>query len=139
MDVLRFVHSWLRYGFLLVAVAAVVWLVVGLVQRRAFPANGTNLMRLFSTFFALQWVVGIALLLEQGSLRGFGVRHFWEHFTVMTAALVLAHAHYAWRRRELPDTTRYRNNLLVIVGVVVLVVVGILALPAGMQWQLRGL
>lgn len=134
-QLLRFLHSWIRWGVLAVAVVAIVWMVLGLVQRRRYEKTGNTLMTIFSSLIGAQWIIGLVFVGVYGARVGFGVRHFWEHLTVMTVALAVAHGHMAWKRREIPDPVRFRNNLLVVVGTLVLVIIGILTLPSGIQWR----
>ncbi len=139
MDFVRFLHSWTRWGVVIVAVIAVVWMLLGLVQKRAYSKNDGLLMTAFSSLIGLQWLIGVVLIIIYGSQVSFNVRYIWEHLTVMTIALAVAHAHYAYKRRALPDSTRYRNNLLVIVATFVLIFIGIALLPSGIQWRFVGL
>jgi hypothetical protein len=58
---------------------------------------------------------------------------------VQTIALVVAHLHVRWRKKELEDKTRYQRGFLVVIGVLILIFVGIMVLPAGIQWRTLGL
>lgn len=134
-QLLRFLHSWTRWGVLVVAVVAVVWMTLGLIQKRRYDKTGNTLMTVFSSLIGVQWIIGLLFIGVYGGQVGFGIRYFWEHLTVMTLALAAAHAHMAWKRRDIPDSTRFRNNLLVVIGTLILIVVGILTLPSGIQWR----
>ncbi|MFQ3566636.1 MAG: hypothetical protein SNJ59_06525 [Aggregatilineales bacterium] len=131
----RFLHSWMRWLFLIVVVIALAYFLIGLVGRRSWDKRGQTLLTIFSSLVGLQWLVGLVLLLVWGSQTGFGVRHYWEHLFAQTVALLVAHLHFRWRRRTLPDAIRYRNGLLLILVTLALVVVGILALPSSIQWR----
>lgn len=135
-QIARLLHSWVRWGVVLVAVIAAVYLAAGWLRNVAWQKTGQTLLTVFSSLIGLQWLIGLVLLGVWGSLSDFGQRHFYEHLTVMTIALIVAHLHIRWKRDEtMPDKNRYRNGFLLILGVTVLVVVGIAVLPEGIQWR----
>lgn len=135
MVIARVLHSWTRWVFLIVAIAALVMFILGLIQQRGWDKRANTLLNAYSSVLSLQWLFGLILLVSWGSIIGFNQRHFWEHLTVQTIAVIVANAHHGWRRRELPDATRWRNGLLVIVVSLALIMVGITLLPIGIQWR----
>lgn len=135
MSLLRFAHSWTRWLVLIAAAAAVVYLIVTLLQRRGWVRPGPTLMAAFSGLIGLQWVIGLIFLVVMGAQTGFGVRHYWEHLTTMTLALVTAHGHYMLRRRQMPDARRQVIYLTLVVITLLLVIGGIIVLPEGIQWR----
>jgi len=135
MSLLRFAHSWTRWLVLIVTVIAVAYLILALAQRKGWVKPGPALMSAFSSLIGLQWIIGLIFLVVFGSQTGFGVRHYWEHLTVMTIALVTAHGHFMLRRRAMPDSRRQGIYLALIVVTTLLVVVGIFALPETIQWR----
>jgi hypothetical protein len=135
MVIARVLHSWTRWAFLIVAIAALVMFILGLIQKRAWDKRANTLLNVYSSVLSLQWLFGVILLISWGSIIGFNQRHFWEHLTVQTIAVIVANAHHGWRRRELPDAARWRNGLLVIVISLALIMVGIMLLPVDIQWR----
>lgn len=135
MSLLRFAHSWTRWLVVIVAVVAIVYLILALVQRKGWVKPGPTLMAAFSGLIGLQWVIGLVFLVVMGSQTGFGVRHYWEHLVTMTIALVTAHGHYMLRRREMSDSRRQVIYLALIIVTILLVVGGIFALPEAIQWR----
>jgi hypothetical protein len=135
MTIARVLHSWTRWIFLLVAVVALVVFIAGLVRRQPWSERAEALLNGYGSVLSLQWVFGVFLLISWGSLVGFGQRHFWEHLTVQTIGMIVANAHHGWRRREMPDVTRWRNGLLVIVVSLVLILIGVFLLPPQIQWR----
>jgi hypothetical protein len=135
MVIARVLHSWTRWAFLIVAIAALVMFILGLIQKRAWDKRANTLLNVYSSVLSLQWLFGVILLVSWGSIIGFNQRHFWEHLTVQTIAVIVANAHHGWRRRELPDAARWRNGLLVIVISLALIMVGIMLLPVDIQWR----
>jgi hypothetical protein len=135
MVIARVLHSWTRWIFLIVAIAALVMFILGLIRKRAWDKRANTLLNVYSSVLSLQWLFGLILLISWGSIIGFNQRHFWEHLTVQTIAMIVANAHHGWRRRELPDAARWRNGLLVIVISLALIMVGIMLLPVDTQWR----
>lgn len=133
---LRYTHSGLRWVVVVVLIAALLYMLYGWLAKRPWDRRGQILLSAFSGLVGLQWIVGLVFLVVWGSQTGFGIRHYWEHLFAQTLALVAAHLHYMWRRREMADVVRYRNNLLAVLGTFGLIFVGILALPENMRWRL---
>lgn len=138
-QIFRFIHSWNRWLLMAIAVISLIYFAWGWLQSHPWTKRGQTLLTIFSSLVGLQWVVGIILLIILGSMTGFGVRHYWEHLVVQTIALAIAHIHMSWRRKEFPDKTRYQRGFLLIVGVLLLIVIGIIVLPSGIQWQFTGI
>jgi hypothetical protein len=131
----RVLHSWTRWVFVVIAIVALVMFILGLLQNRAWDKRANTLLNIYSSVLSLQWLFGLILLISWGSIIGFNQRHFWEHLTIQTLAVIVANAHHGWRRRSLPDSARWRNGLLVIVISMILIVAGILLLPIDIQWR----
>lgn len=135
ISIVRLLHSWTRWAFLVVAVIAIIMFVMGFFQKRPWTETAHRILNGYGSLLGLQWLFGLILVIALGSQTGFGVRHYWEHLTVQTIAMVVANAHHAWRRREMPDSTRWRNGMLVILASLAFVFIGILSLPAVIQWR----
>ena len=135
MDILRFLHSWVRWLVVLIALIDFVYLLVGLLQARKYDNIARRLVSAFAGGISLQWLLGLIFLIALGAQTGFGIRHFWEHLTVMTVAVFVSNLPAILRRRELNDRQRYLVGLGSIVAVIVLVVVGISLLPEAIRWR----
>jgi hypothetical protein len=135
MVIARVLHSWTRWVFLVIAIVALIMFILGLIRNRAWDKRANTLLNIYSSVLSLQWLFGLILLITWGSITGFNQRHFWEHLTVQTIAVIVANAHHGWRRRSLSDSARWRNGLLVIVISMILIVAGILLLPVDIQWR----
>jgi hypothetical protein len=131
---LRHTHSLVRWFVVLVTVAALIKLVLGFLGSGVYDALTQRIMTAFSGLITLQWLIGLVFLIIYGSTVGFGQRHFWEHLVVMTLAVGLAHMHNSKRWRSLADRLRFRNNLLLVLGVLLLVIIGVALLPQG--WRI---
>jgi hypothetical protein len=134
LTALRHTHSLVRWIVVVVAIVALAKLALGLVQKSSYDTLTRRILVIFSGVTTLQWVIGLAFLIVLGGITGFGIRHYWEHLFVMTVALGLSHMHNSKRWRDKADDIRYRNALIVVVAVIVLVVIGVALLPQG--WRL---
>lgn len=135
IPIFQLLHSWTRWIVLVVAIIAVIYFIMGLAQNKPWVKQGQTYLSVFSSLIGLQWILGLILFLLYQIPAGFSIRHQWEHLVTMTIVLAVAHIHYAWRRREMPDANRWRNGLLLIIGTLILIVAGIFVLPAAIQWR----
>lgn len=138
-QIFRFLHSWNRWLLIAAAVVTLVYFARGWLTSQPWTKFARTLQTIFSSLVDLQWLLGLILLITFGSVTGFGIRHYWEHLTVQTIAVVVAHLHVRWRKKELEDKSRYQRGVLVVIAVLVLVFVGIMVLPTGIQWRTVGL
>ncbi len=119
-------HSGVRWLVVLMTLVALVWMLVGLLQQRAYDQTARRVMLAFSIVVSLQWLLGVILFVVQGD---FSSGYRWEHAITLTIAVAVSHLHNRWKNA--PDAVRYRNNLLIIVAVLVLVFIGVARLPQG--------
>lgn len=138
MDVLRLLHSWVRWLVVAVALVNLVYFVVFWLRNRRYDETARRFMSAFAGLISVQWLLGVILLVVLGSQTGFGIRHYWEHLTMMTLAVFVANVPAMLRRRELTDSQRYRANVVTILVVIVFVIVGIAALPEPIRWRFLG-
>jgi hypothetical protein len=132
---LFFAHSGWRYVVVAVAVLALVWYLLSLLD----VANDSRLDRLamlgFTIALDIQLLLGLLLLVER-ILAGAFYPQMLLHTVVMFVALGLTHSARRWRDAERP--VMLRNNLLVIIGVSVLVFIGVILLPGGItRWGIQ--
>lgn len=118
-------HSGIRWLVVLITIIALIWMTLGLVQKRTFDQTAKRVMLAFSGLVTVQWLLGLILLLVMGAFTGYQL----EHAVTMTLATGAAHMHN--RFKNAPDQTRYRNNLLLILIVLMLVFIGVARLPQG--------
>lgn len=131
MNILLMAHSGIRWLVLLVAVIAVIKYLIGWLQHGQFKGMDRGLMAGFSGLMDLQVTLGIVLLLWSG-FAGVGFPFFRiAHTLIMLAAAVLAHMSRRWK--DATDATKFRNNLFLIVGSLILVLIGISILPGGLS------
>lgn len=133
MTLLLTLHSILRWGIVLVALALIIKFALGLIQKQPYDKTARGLVSAFGGLMDTQLLLGTAFFVWSGLAiqGGFALRHRWEHLAVMLVAVIVAHLPAMWKQRD--DQTRYRNGLVAILVSILLVVAGIFALP-GNRW-----
>ena len=136
MQVLFYIHSWLRWVVMLVAIIAIVKYAIGLARKQSFDKMANGLMRGYSGLLDLQGTVGLVYLLISGfSGVGFPMQRF-EHMGAMILAMVVGHL--PARLKADSDGVRYRNALLAVIGSLVLIAAGVASLGGGAtRWEFR--
>ena len=135
MDILRFLHSWVRWIVVVIALIDLVYFAIGWLQSRNYDQIARRMMMAFSMSISIQWLIGLIYLIALGSETGFGVRFYWEHAVTMTIAVFVANVPSILRRRPLTDKQRYLVNVGSIIAVIILVIIGISALPEAIRWR----
>ena len=115
-------HSGWRWIVVLATVAALVWMLVGLLQKRSYDTTARRIMLAFSISIDIQWLLGLVLLLIRLSQVGLQPV-YTEHLVIMTVAVVVGHLPARWKNAA--DSVRYRNGLIAVIAVLVLVYVGV--------------
>jgi hypothetical protein len=141
-SILLFIHSWVRWLVLLAGVVAIVLHLVGLIQRKAdYEKPASISMSAFSGLIDLNVTIGIIQLIAfwkawSAAAGGFPFPQI-EHLTTMLVAAVVAHLpSMLWKDK--PAGIRYRNTLIAVVLVILLIIAGIMPL-VGNRWVFRGL
>jgi heme A synthase len=126
LEIVQAIHSIVRWLVLLVALGGIIKFAVSWLRRSGDRLDRT-LMAAFTGVLDLQAALGVLLIVG----LGFGPETMYriEHAITMIIAVVLAHLSMRWR--EAPGPIRARNNLIVTVLALVLILGGLLALPAG--------
>lgn len=115
-------HSWLRWAVLLLAILAVARAIGGAASRRGWAPADEAAGKWFTIGMDVQFLVGLLLygLLSPitqaafadmgGAMRDSALR-FWavEHFFVMILALAFAHVGRSRARRARSDAARFRS------------------------------
>jgi hypothetical protein len=131
MSILLVAHSWLRWLILLIAILAIVKFLAGWLRASTYQGMDRGLMSAFSGLMDLQATMGIILLLWNGFAgTGFPLYRI-AHGLIMIFAAVLAHMSGRWKNAD--SATRFRNNLFLIAGSLILVLIGIAILPGGLS------
>lgn len=115
-------HSGWRWIVMLATVVALVWMLLGLVQQRAYDQTARRIMLFFSISIDIQFLIGIILLLIRISEVGLQSIYI-EHSVIMLVAVAVAHLPARWKNAA--DSIRYRNSLIAVIAVLVLVYIGV--------------
>jgi hypothetical protein len=122
----------LRWLLVAVAVLAAVRLIVGWLRGESpYDRASRILMLLFTIGVDVQVLVGLIYLVWNGIDADYWPRHRFEHLVVMLVAAGVAHLPRRWR--SAPAPVRYRNDALTVIAVAVIVFVGVVLLPGGMN------
>jgi FtsH-binding integral membrane protein len=139
MKALLYIHSWLRWVIVLVGLIALVIHALGLIQKKSYNSMSRGLMSAFTGLLDLQVLVGIIYLIAgwQGFVSpggGFPRAQVGHTFTMLVAVVA---AHIITRNKEKPDHIRYRNGVIAILVVAVLLVLATVFVLQGVHWSFR--
>lgn len=131
MNILVVIHSWLRWLIVLMAIITALKFIIGWLTKSAYKGMDRGLMAGYSGLMDLQVTTGILLWLWSGfSGAGFPLYRL-AHGLIMIIAAGIAHMSARWKNAD--DMTRFRNNLFLIAGSFLLVLIGISILPGGLS------
>lgn len=124
-------HSHLRWVVLALAIVAGLKLLYGWVSASKFQKVDRILAAAYAGAIDLQALLGLIVILWLGTVDGGGgfSRQRLEHGFAMLIAIVLAHLPARWKNA--PDSIRFRNTALCIIGSFAIVFIGIATLPGG--------
>ena len=101
----------------IITLVVLIALIVGSRGKRAYGSMMVGSMLVLGAATTVQWLVGLGLVLAQGSAPN------WGHILPMTGAVVVSHLHLRWQGS--PDAVRYRTSLLSVVGLMLLIAIGV--------------
>lgn len=120
-------HGEVRWLVAIGAVIAIVKFGLGWARNTQYTSIDRGLMAAYTGLMDVNLLLGLILLFGLGG--GFpGYR--LEHVVTMTLAVVVAHSAAMWRKSD-DAQLKFRNNLIVVVVSMVLVLVGVLRLRGG--------
>lgn len=122
MEFVLMLHSLWRWVVVVVALVALVKFALGWLQKKTPDALDRRLLLAFTTTIDIQVLLGIVLVVLL-ALNGAVGRTAMEHVVVMVIAAVVAHLSALWRKRQ--DNAFLRNNFLVVLVTLLLIVVGV--------------
>jgi hypothetical protein len=131
-NMLFYTHSGVRWLVVLLTLVAFIWLTYGMATRKPFDKRTQVIVSVWSGFVGLQWILGILVFLVLG---GFDLGYRWEHATIMTIALGVAHAYVPLKKRA--DNVRYQGIMASIMVVMILVFIGVSRLPQGWTMEVN--
>jgi hypothetical protein len=116
-------HSIIRWLVILVALAAIVKLVIGLVKKQGYDKMTGGLVSAFAGLMDTQLLLGLMFFIWNGLAANYFPRERWEHLVLMLAAVIVAHRPAIWKKAD--PQKRLRNTLAAVAGSLVLVVLGV--------------
>ncbi len=129
-------HSGTRWLVILIVLVIVIRFAVGLAVKQDYDKVAANSLTAFAVILTLQWVLGLVYWIYNGTATVgnlfFGAGYRIPHLLLMTVAVGAAHT----IRRRLNSgsaSDKYRNQLIAVVAISVVVFVGVLVLPNGMS------
>jgi uncharacterized membrane protein YphA (DoxX/SURF4 family) len=93
-------------------------------EGKAYERQDGRIMSIFVGILDLQLILGMIILFT-GEMTQSAI----VHSVVLILTITFAHIHIRWRDKE--DTAKFRNNTLLIGLIMVLIIVGVFALPQG--------
>ncbi|MBP6017222.1 MAG: hypothetical protein KA586_10925 [Candidatus Promineofilum sp.] len=129
MDTLMTIHGEIRWLVVLVAAVVVVKFVIGWLGKRPYAAIDRTLLMIFTILLDINVLLGLILLFFGGGFSGPRL----EHATTMILAVIAAHMSAMWRNTA-DSSIKYRNQMLMVVLALVLVIFGVLRLRGGFMF-----
>ena len=129
LNIVLGIHSLVRWVLVAVSLIALIWFALVWLGRMRNEKADRGLMAAFSGLIDGQVTIGIIYILWSGFAgAGFPLYRI-EHAVTMIVAAVVAHLSMRWRTAE--TRTRARNDVALILGVLVIVFIGVSLLPHG--------
>jgi uncharacterized membrane protein YphA (DoxX/SURF4 family) len=130
MDFLLTLHGEIRWLVALIAVVAMVRFAIGWLRGAEYKGLDRGLMAAYTGFLDLNFLLGLILLFGLGG--GFPAYRI-EHAVTMFIAVGVAHSAAAWRKSD-DAALKFRNNLIVVVVSLLVVILGVIRLRGGWLW-----
>lgn len=133
MDVMTFVqtfHGHWRWIVVLVAAAALVKFLIGMLSKGKVTQIDKTLATAFAGVMTVQFVLGIATLIWKISLGAFAPAIHAEHLTYGIVAVALSHM-IPMRKDDRPDAARFQRGFVFALIAIVLMVLSVIRLRGG--------
>jgi hypothetical protein len=136
MEILFIIHAHFRWIIVLVALFVLFRYLSGWLGQATYKRHDDILFKIYAGVIDLQVTLGLVYLLWSG-FQGAGFPRFrLEHTVVMIIAAVLAHLSVRWKTS--PDSVRFRNGFSIALVSLLLIFIGVLMLPNGLQRWMMG-
>ena len=129
MSLLTTIHGELRWLVALAALVVVVKFLIGWLGKRDYTALDRTLLTILTIALDINVLLGLILLFFFGGFSGARL----EHATTMLLAAVAAHMTAIWRRST-DSSTKYRNQLLLVLLALALVFMGVIRLQGSFMF-----
>ena len=101
-------HSGWRYIVILVIVLALLKLLIGLMTKQRWTRLDQILGAATPIVIDIQWLLGIILWVVEQRWTGGDPLRSWEHPTIMTLALIVAHVGWSRAKRAPNDRAKFQ-------------------------------
>jgi hypothetical protein len=129
LNIVLEIHSLVRWVLVAASLISLIWFALVWLGGMRNEKADRGLMAAFSGLIDVQVTIGILYILWSGFAgAGFPLYRI-EHAVMMVVAAVVAHLSMLWRKAGLQS--RARNNVALILGVLVIVFIGVSLLPQG--------
>lgn len=129
MGTLITIHGELRWLVVLAAVVVIIKFLIGWLGKREYASIDRTLLLVFTIMLDINVLLGLIILFFGGGFTGPRL----EHATTMILAAIAAHMTAIWRRST-DSSLKYRNQLLMVLLAVSLVIFGVIRLRGGFMF-----
>ena len=129
MGMLMTIHGELRWLVVLAAIIVIIKFLIGWLGKREYTSLGQRLLLAFTILLDINVLLGLIILFFGGGFTGPRL----EHATTMILAAIAAHMTAIWRRST-NSSLKFRNQLLMVVLAVILVIFGVIRLRDGFMF-----
>lgn len=129
MGTLLTIHGEMRWLVALAAIVVIVKFLIGWLGKREYTSLDRTLLTVFTILLDINVLLGLILLFFGGGFSGPRL----EHATTMILAAIAAHMTAIWRRST-DSSIKFRNQLLMVLLALVLVLFGVIRLRGGFMF-----
>lgn len=129
MGTLMTIHGEIRWLVALAAIVVIVKFAIGWLGKREYQSVDRTLLMVFTILLDINVLLGLILLFFGGGFNGPRL----EHATTMILAAIAAHMTAMWRKST-DSTLKFRNQMLMVVLALVLVLFGVIRLRGGFMF-----
>ncbi len=129
MDTILTIHGEIRWLVALAAVIVVVKFLAGWLGKRPYAPIDRTLLMIFTILLDINVLLGLILLFFGGGFSGPRL----EHATTMILAVIAAHMTAMWRNTA-DSSIKYRNQMLLVLLALALVIFGVFRLRGGFMF-----
>ena len=123
MGMLITIHGEVRWLVVLAALIVIIKFLIGWLGKREYTSLDQKLLMVFTILLDINVLLGLIILFFGGGFTGPRL----EHATTMILAAIAAHMTAIWRRST-DSSLKFRNQLLMVVLAVILVIFGVIRL-----------
>lgn len=127
MDLIRTIHGEMRWIVALLGIIVVVKFIIGWLGKRDYQPLDRYLLLGYTISLDINVLLGLILLFSMGINTSYRI----EHAVTMLLSAAAAHATAIWRRSS-DDASKFRNQMLLALLSLLLVIMGVLRVRAAL-------